>query len=187
MADRRQEADKIIKRHVIWAAGAGLMPVPLVDLAAVTTVQLGMLDKLCKLHQVDASQAQGTVFVTALTGGSLAKIGASLIKSLPFVGSFLGGLSMSALSGASTYAIGEVALAYLEDYSDLSDVDLTEAKAKYDDALKKGKAYVSNLNESDDAQRDAFAKLKQLQRLKEQGVLTDEEFEAKKEALLDKV
>ena len=36
-------AENIIRNHVIWACAAGMVPVPFVDLAAVTAIQLDML------------------------------------------------------------------------------------------------------------------------------------------------
>ena len=38
MMDKSQEAEKIIKKHVLYATAAGLVPVPLLDIAAVTGV-----------------------------------------------------------------------------------------------------------------------------------------------------
>ena len=45
MADRKV-ADKIVRSHVIWSMGAGLIPVPLFDLAAVTAIQIDLLKQL---------------------------------------------------------------------------------------------------------------------------------------------
>ena len=48
----RTQADKIIRDHVVWSMGAGLIPVPLADIAAVSAVQLDMLSKLATEYQV---------------------------------------------------------------------------------------------------------------------------------------
>jgi hypothetical protein len=37
--DIRQQADSIITNHVLWSMGGGLIPLPLLDVAAVTFVQ----------------------------------------------------------------------------------------------------------------------------------------------------
>jgi len=59
MTNKREEADKIIKSHVLWAVGAGLVPLPLFDVAAVTAIQMDMLKQLAALYQVDYSTSTG--------------------------------------------------------------------------------------------------------------------------------
>ena len=109
-ATKALEADKIVRSHVLWALGAGLMPVPLFDIAAVTALQMDMLKQLADVYEADFSKSTGKTFVSALAGSTTARIGASLVKAVPGVGTVLGGVSMSALSGASTYAVGQVPL-----------------------------------------------------------------------------
>lgn len=41
-----ERSEAIIRHHVLLAAGAGLIPLPLVDLAAVTGIQVRMLMEL---------------------------------------------------------------------------------------------------------------------------------------------
>lgn len=186
MADRN-DADKIMRSHVIWSLGAGLIPVPLFDLVAVTAIQLDMLKQLADLYGADFSQAQGKAFVSALTGGTLAKIGSSLVKAIPGVGTLLGGLSMSALSGASTYAVGRVVINHLEVSGQFLDVDLESAKAAYQEAFEQGKEFVAGLKGTEQAGKDVYEALERLGQLKEQGVITEEEFEAQKQKLLDRL
>jgi hypothetical protein len=69
---QRTQADAIIRSHVLWAMGGGLIPIPLVDFAAVTAVQLEMLQQLAHLYGVDYSRSNGKAFVSALTGTTLA-------------------------------------------------------------------------------------------------------------------
>ena len=186
MADRKV-ADKIVRSHVIWAMGAGLIPLPLFDLAAVTAIQLDLLKQLANLYNANYSQAQGKAFVTALTGSTFAKIGSSLIKAIPGVGTLIGGLSMSALSGASTYAVGQVVISHLETSNEFLEVDLNAAKAAYQDAYEKGKEFVSGLQDQEDTGQDVFKSLQKLGQLRDQGVITEEEFEAQKQKLLDRL
>lgn len=186
MADRNV-ADKIVRSHVIWSMGAGLIPVPLFDLAAVTAIQIDLLKQLADLYDADFSQSQGKAFVTALTGSTFAKIGSSLIKAIPGVGTVLGGLSMSALSGASTYAVGQVIISHLETSNDFLDVDMDAARTAYQDAFAKGKDFVSDLKEQEDTGNDVFKALQKLGQLRDQGVITEEEFETQKQKLLDRL
>ncbi len=187
MTDKKATADKIVRNHVIWSLGAGLIPVPLFDLAAVTAIQIDMLNQLPNLYEVDFSQSKGKTFVSALTGSTFAKIGSSLIKAIPGVGTVLGGLSMSALSGASTYAVGQVVISHLEASGDFLNVDLDSAKEAYKEAFEQGKEFVSGLKGEEDAGKDVFKALEKLGQLKEQGVISEEEFEEQKQKLLDRL
>ncbi|MEM1292729.1 MAG: GTPase, partial [Cyanobacteria bacterium P01_H01_bin.162] len=36
---QQNQANAIIRSHVLWATGGGLIPIPLVDFAAVTAIQ----------------------------------------------------------------------------------------------------------------------------------------------------
>ena len=185
-AARRWRADRIIKKHVLWASGAGLIPVPIADLAAVTAVQISMLEELSKVYEAQFSEPILRNFVTALTGGMLARIGASAIKAIPGIGTLLGGASMSVMSGASTYAVGQVAIGQLEDSGQLSKVNVAEARSAYDKAFVAGKAYVTNLKNEQAAKPDddVIGKLERLGELRAKGVLTEEEFQAQKTKLL---
>ncbi len=184
---KREKAEKIVRGHVLWSLGAGLMPVPLFDIAAVTAIQIDMLKQLAYLYGADYSKSKGKTFVSALTGSTFAKIGASLVKTIPGIGTVIGGLSMSVLSGASTYAVGQVAISHFEAGGGLFDVDLAAAKKSYKEAFEQGKQFVSDLEEEQESSQDVFQALEKLGQLKEKGVITEEEFEAQKQKLLDRL
>ncbi|MBA2544540.1 MAG: SHOCT domain-containing protein [Deltaproteobacteria bacterium] len=180
---RGPRADSLIRKHILWASGAGLIPIPLADIAAVTAVQVSMLRDLTKLYRSELSDAVLENFVTALTGSLLARLGASAFKAIPGIGTLLGGASMSIMSGASTYAVGRVAKNHLERVGSLANVDLTSAKREYSAAYEAGKEYVEHLEEDD---ADTVTKLERLGALRAKGVLTEEEFQEQKTQLLKK-
>ncbi len=186
------QAEKIIRSHVLWAMGGGLIPIPLVDFAAVTAIQLGMLQELAALYEVKYASNTAKTFVSALTGTTLARLGASMLKAIPGVGSFIGGLSMSVMSGASTYAVGQVAINIFSSKSrgtviDFLNIDIDEAKGFYENAYEKGKSYVDDLKENEQEAANIYESLEKLGKLKEQGILSEEEFQAKKKQLLDRL
>lgn len=183
VASRRARADRVIKKHVLWSTGAGLIPIPVADLAAVTAVQVSMLEELAVTYGVQYSESVLKSFVTALSGGMAARLGASALKAIPGLGSVIGGVSMSVMSGASTYAIGQVARRQFDDSADLARVDLGKAKQDYKTAYEQGKDYVSNLEK--DKEPDTVSKLERLAELRDRGVLTESEFQAEKKKLLD--
>ncbi|MEM6423540.1 MAG: DUF697 domain-containing protein [Cyanobacteria bacterium P01_H01_bin.119] len=181
---RQSQAESIIRSHVLWAMGGGLIPIPLVDFAAVTAIQLEMLQQLAELYGVEYSRSTGKAFVSALTGTTVARLGASMIKAIPGVGSVIGGASMSITSGASTYAVGQVAINHFSNAGNLSNFVEDQVKQAYESAFARGKNYVSDLEDEQDAAQDVYSALEKLGKLKEQGILTEDEFQVKKQELL---
>ncbi len=184
---RQQRADRIIKKHVLWSSGAGLIPIPLADIAAVTAVQVRMLTELSNVYKVELSEDVLNNYVTALTGGMLARIGASAFKAIPGIGTLLGGASMSIMSGASTYAVGQVAKGQLETGVDLTKADMSQAKTQYRKAYESGKDVVVNMKPDDAAPHaggDVISQLERLGDLRAKGVLSEAEFQVQKAKLL---
>lgn len=185
---QRAQADAIIRSHVLWAMGGGLIPIPIVDFAAVTAIQLEMLQQLAQVYGVDYTRSLGKAFVSALTGTTIARLGASFLKAIPGIGSVVGGASMALTSGASTYAVGQVAISHFSAGGSLSNFIDDQVKAAYDSAYKQGKSYISDLEDQQgDEASQIYQTLEKLGQLRDQGVLTEEEFQAKKQELLARI
>jgi len=195
-----ERADKVINNHVLVSMGAGAIPIPLVDVAAVTAIQLDMIRELSYIYDTDFSESIGKNLITAVAGGTIAKVGASLMKTIPVVGTILGGVGMVVLSGASTYAMGQVIISHLRTGGMFSNFDFDWAKKMYKDEFEKGKKYASDLakdqkkkktepvaTEPADKMKDVFGAIEQLNDLKQRGILTEEEFKAKKDELLKQI
>lgn len=189
----RSQANKIIEKHVIWSLGGGLIPIPLVDFAAVTAIQVDMLGQLANLYGVKYTESNGKKLVVALTGTTLAKIGSSFLKVIPGFGSVIGGVSMAILSGASTYAVGQVAIQQFELGNDIFNIDIDIAQETYSEEFEIGKKVASDLNKNKDNSKnqedseDVYEALTKLGKLRDLGVITEEEFQEKKQILLAKI
>ena len=179
---RNPKADKIIQQHMIWAIGAGLVPLPILDIVAVTAIQLDMLKQLATTYGVSFSESEGKAWVSALAGNLVARIGANALKLLPGLGTLLGGVSMSIVSGASTYAIGQVAVGHFERGGSFTDLDMAAARRAYEEELERGKRVAADLSSQ---KKDGLDKLERLGKLKEKGVISPEEFEVQKKRVLD--
>lgn len=197
---KHEQAEAIVRAQAAWAAGAGLIPVPLLDVAAVVSVQLSMVEKLAKLYETPYDGQNGRAIVTALLGTGAAGLGSSLLKGIPVVGSILGGLSMSLTSAAITYATGQVFVRHFAAGGSLEDFDLEVGRKIFEEELERGRRFAEDLArkgrptsvEEDNvyyertyAGDDVFAKLKELSKLHADGVITTEEFNKKKQELLD--
>ena len=147
--DIQQKADAIIKNHMIWSMGAGLIPVPIADFFAVSAIQLDMIRQLAKLHDLDFTETAGKASITALTGSGLARMGARAVKFIPGVGTVLGGITMSVLSGASSYAIGQVFMKHFETGGTFLDFDPARLKKFYNEQFEKGKKMAKDIKDDD--------------------------------------
>jgi uncharacterized protein (DUF697 family) len=218
MSKQSSMADDTIDSHVLWAMGAGAIPIPFLDSAVVTAIQLNMFKELCMIYQSDYNESFGKNLITSIAGSTLATVGASALKAIPILGAFLGSVPMVIMSGASTYGMGQVFKKHLEIGGFMSNFSFENAQNIYNDAYDKGKGYVENLwNEAKGfatgkkpeaeeketaskpaqeatakpqtnfADMDAFEKLRVLGELRDKGVLTDAEFQEKKEKLLKEI
>ncbi len=143
------EADQIIRNHVVLAAGGAAIPVPVLDLLAVTAVQLDMLKQLASTYDVTFDAQASSSFVTALTsaiGGSvLGRVGASAVKLLPGVGSLLGGAAQLSISGATTYAVGHTFKRLFQEGHDVSHLNVDAVQHEAKQLYEKGKTMVEDI------------------------------------------
>src|SRR6476619_8140480 len=113
---RDEAASKLVDRFSLWSGAAGLIPVPLVDIAAVGGVQLHMLRRLSEIYGVPFSENRGKSILASIAGAVIPASTAtttavgvgSLVKSLPGVGTAIGALTMPVFSAGATYVIGKV-------------------------------------------------------------------------------
>lgn len=154
------DADNIVRTHVILSMGAGFIPLLLVDIFAVTALQLDMIRQLCRVYGVDYSETRGKAIVTSLTGSTLARMGArgagSFLKLIPVIGPMLGGVTVSVFSGASTYALGEVFKMHFENGGTILDFDSERFTRKYKEKFEKGKRFAKEVRDEEVAKEEAM-------------------------------
>ena len=149
-----QRAETIVRTHVLWAMGAGFIPLPVADALAVAAVQLDMIRQMSGLYGITFAETQGKAIISSLAGSALSRLGANaLIKAIPVVGSFVGGASMAAVSGASTYAVGQVFKRHFEVGGTFVDFDTSRFKKFYDEQFDKGKSVAEELKKEEEARR----------------------------------
>lgn len=145
-------ANDLVKKWMWWTMGAGLIPVPFVDLAAVSGVQIKMLSDLSHLYDVKFSENKGKSIVSALLGSvvpnSLARgsVG-SILKMIPLIGPVMGGLSMSLFSGAATYAIGKSFIQHFESGGTFLDFDPVKVKDYFFAKFEEGKDLAKDMED----------------------------------------
>lgn len=217
-SERSKHADTIIRNHVVWSMGAGLIPVLVADIFAVSALQLDMIRQMCKVYGVDFSETQGKAIVTALTSTTVARITAgSLVKMIPVVGSVIGGVTVSVFAGASTYALGQVFKRHFESGGTILDFDPARLRKLYKEQFEKGKKVAEQLRrdektrkETEEAEQRAQAqaeetlktaaeekakqgqekgggvieRIRELSQLRDEGIISEEEFQEMKKKLI---
>ena len=123
--NRMTKAKKVVIQRALISTAAGLIPIPLLDAAAVTGVQMEMLAALSRMYGVPLQQELGKKLLASLLGSVLpllaAKPGASLLRFIPIIGSFTGILMVS--NAAVTYAVGMTFIMHFEAGGTLLDCD----------------------------------------------------------------
>ncbi len=178
--------ESIIKEHVMYAMTAGAIPVPVADFVAVSAIQLDMIKQIAEAHGADYDANRGKSLASSLMGTAVSRIGSSIIKAIPGVGTLAGIGSQVILSGASTYAMGKILDSHLAGRGTLDNFTLDGMKSQYKDLLKSGKEYAKNMKKksSIDDVKDTIEKLREL---KDSGAITEEEFTSAKERLLKNI
>lgn len=137
-------ASKIVNRYILWSMGAGLVPIPIVDVATIIGVQMKMLSQLSKYYGVEFSDERGKSLVSSLIGGiateSIAhgSIG-SFIKAIPGAGTLFGMIAMPVSAGATTYAIGKVFTQHFASGGNLLNFNPDEARDLFNQSIQEGK------------------------------------------------
>ena len=118
MTDERRDelASQVVDRFSLYAGAAGLIPVPVADVAVVGGVQVQMLRRLSEIYGVPFSENRGKSIIASLAGALIPASGAtstamgvgSLLKGLPGIGTLVGAVSMPVFSAGATYAIGKL-------------------------------------------------------------------------------
>jgi uncharacterized protein (DUF697 family) len=115
-ADRDEQASQLVDRFSLWSGAAGLIPIPLVDMAAVSGVQLQMLRRLSEIYGVPFSDNRGKSIIASLAGSVIpastatttAMGVASVLKTFPGIGTTIAAVTMPVFSAGATYVIGKV-------------------------------------------------------------------------------
>ena len=143
-AELELKADSLIKNHVMAASAAALVPIPLFDIAAITAVQVRLIQKLAAMYDKSFSEAAVSNTITALAGGVIGHSAGvttaiSLTKLIPGVGWMFGMVSMPVVAGGTTYAVGRVFLRHFQQGGSVFDISVENVRGYYSEQVDRGK------------------------------------------------
>jgi uncharacterized protein (DUF697 family) len=150
--------EKIIRNHVYSSVAIGLVPLPLIDFAGITVIQLNLVKKIARMHNKEFSAGLTTNIISTMIGGALPvaitpALG-SLVKIIPVVGYTLGVVTLPVMAGASTYSIGHVFHKHFESGGTLLTFNPQKIKSYYEEMYTKGKGVTSEILEERKAKKE---------------------------------
>lgn len=125
-AQRLAEARNVSRRYVLLATGLALLPLPLVDVAAVLALQVKLVQDLAHLYAVPFESGMVKPLLAsflsggAVSGGGLLLMGLGL--TIPGLGTLVGGGFAGSLAG-TTLATSEIFIRHFEAGGTLLDFD----------------------------------------------------------------
>lgn len=135
MSEREFDALRIVKKSSGWSAAAGLLPMPLIDLAAIGAVQVSMIKQLADHYGLPFRKDLAKSLVGAAVGSAGAfAVGApigSMMKAVPVVGTFVSTFVTPAAAAAATYALGKVFIQHFEAGGTLLDMNADTVREHY--------------------------------------------------------
>lgn len=141
----KETAKKIIHRRMLYAAGLGLIPIPIVDAAVILSTQILMLKDIAEIYRIPFKGQAAKSMIGALVG-SLGTAG--IIKIIPGLGSLVGGAAMSITGGASTYAVGKIFTLHFEQGGTLLDFDPIKSRKHFEQAYREGEIRSAAIQEA---------------------------------------
>ncbi|WP_022728589.1 YcjF family protein [Fodinicurvata sediminis] len=147
--EHHTQARDCIHRHSAYAAVGGLVPIPFLEMAASSTIQLRMIAKLCDIFGVPFSEnaiknSIATLVATVLPASGIGLATASLIRRVPVVGTIFGVVAMPTFAAACTYALGRVFAWHFAKGGTVDDFDAEEMKGRFQDEFAEGKRKASD-------------------------------------------
>ena len=177
-ATDQEKADAIRDVIQVCSVASGAVawqPVPLLDAALITPIQIALVQAVGRIHGYKLDK-KSVIEILSTFGASL--VAQNIIMAAAKLVPFLGWVVAIAMAYALTYAVGEVSDHYFKNGRGVPAEDL---RARFKEVYKSKRAEKESEHKSNATLKD---KLQILNDAKKNGLLTDEEYDAKKQDLL---
>jgi uncharacterized protein (DUF697 family) len=174
-AEKQRAVRELVQVCAVAAGAVTIQPIPFVDTALLAPIQIGLVQGIGKIHGYKLDK-RSILEILSTFGASL--VAQNVIMAAAKFIPFLGWVVTISMAYAMTWAIGEVSDHY---FRNGRNVDEQELKKMFERVYKAKKA---EKEESHKADKTLKEKLEELKEARKEGLLTDDEFEAKKAELL---
>ena len=175
----QEEKDEAIRDVIrvcsIAAAAVTIQPIPLLDSALISPIQIAMVQAIGRVHGYKLDK-KSIVEILSTFGASL--VAQNLIMAAAKLIPFAGWIITTSMAYALTWAVGEVSDHY---FRGGRGVPQSELKEMFKRVYEQKKSEKQSAHKADDTLK---SKLEMLKKAFEAGLLTEEEFARKKEDLL---
>ncbi len=134
-----RQAQKLVRKHMLAGMVMSAIPVPLLDVATLTSTQLHLLNQLSQHYAVNFDKKLAKAKLLSLLSSTLPTTTimglSSLTKLVPGIGTLGGGASLSVLTGATIYATGSLFIRHFEEGGTLETFDDQQHKAAFRQAF----------------------------------------------------
>lgn len=148
--------EKTLRNHIVGSMGVGLIPLPVVDLVALSGIQMNMLRKLANAYDIPFKKNVVKSIVGSLIGGGIpvafSAALASAIKVIPIIGHTTSALTMPVLAGATTYATGKVFIKHFATGGTFLDFDPDKVRDYYYEMFKEGQEVATDMKNNEDVE-----------------------------------
>ena len=142
----RSRGEELAKLYANWAAASGGIPVPLIDIAIITGVQVRLVASLADLYGVSISKHRARLALLSITGGGTAvaaggvakialpgtiSIVGSATKSAIGFGTVLGSIAIGAFAYSSTILLGRLFMDAFEKSISFSKTEVDNMAEQY--------------------------------------------------------
>jgi uncharacterized protein (DUF697 family) len=156
-----EQSIKLIRNYTIGSLAPAILPIPLLDLTILSSIQLKLLYDLSNLYDVEFSTEIAKASIASLVSSILpvatAPLLASLVKFIPGIGQVSSAASMLVLGGASTYALGMIFKQHFESGGNFSDFNVQVATEYFKEEFENGKKVVAEIKQKS---KDKFSAIK---------------------------
>lgn len=143
LTQKREMADRLIRKYALFGTATGLIPAFGVDVAAATAVQTKMIKDLADIYDFDIDdQLMRTALtsgITALGGRILTQIAGMLATTFSPLKMFLGGATSAVVSGFLTLEIGKLYQTKMELGENPADIGVMDIVNHIATQVKEGK------------------------------------------------
>jgi uncharacterized protein (DUF697 family) len=175
-AEEKTQAVRDMIQVCSLAAGAvAIQPIPFADIALISPIQIGLVQAIGRIHGQHLDR-KSVLEILSTFGASIVaqNVIMAAAKFIPFLGWAVG----PSMAYALTYAVGEVSDHYFRSGRGVSPQDL---KSMFDKVYRAKRAEKETAAKGNESLKD---KLEQLKEAFASGLITEAEFNAKKEELL---
>mgnify|MGYP000365288471 CR=1 FL=1 len=174
-AEKRTAIKELVQVCSVAAGAVTVQPLPLLDSALIAPIQIAMVQGVGKIHGYELDR-KSILEILSTFGASI--VAQNVIMAAAKLIPFLGWVVTISMAYALTWAIGEASDRYFASGRTLGEAEL---KSIFKDVYEQKKEEKSAQHKGNKTLKQ---KLEQLKDAKRDGLLTDEEFEAKKAEVL---